>query len=567
MISWKLIQKARERLGREEGAVLKAWAGRITICLVYPNRYGLAMSNLGFQVVYRALNEEADVVCERAFLPDPEEIEEHRATGSPLFSLESQKPLSDFDLIAFSLSFENDSPNILTLLDLARIPAEARLRGEHDPLVLAGGVAVFINPEPLADFFDFFLLGEAEEAIPELAASLRQAFSGPERLSKGDLFRRLAEIEGIYVPRLYRVTYGDDGKLLAMEPEPGVPDRVRRRWIREVDRHPTRSLLFSPEAEFRGMAVVEVNRGCPRRCRFCAASYVYHPWRNRGLDLLKDLASEGLGREKRIGLAGTAVSDHPDLQPLCDAILEAGGEISLGSLRLDTLTPELLRVLKQGAEQTVAIAPEAGSERLRRMIRKGYTDEAILRAVDLLVEAGLVRIKAYFMIGLPTETEEDVKAILTLAKRIKHRIVSGLKGKKAGWRVVLSVNPFVPKPATPFQWAPMEEVGRLKQKLKLLGQGLRAERGIEMIHDVPKWAYVQALLSRGDRRVGRILAEVHRLGGDWGKALRETAINPDFYVYRERSLDERFPWDFIDHGLSKEALKEDYLKAMKEAGE
>jgi radical SAM superfamily enzyme YgiQ (UPF0313 family) len=266
-------------------------------------------------------------------------------------------------------------------------------------------------------------------------------------------------------------------------------------------------------------------------------------------------------------MAGTAVSDHPDLQPLCDAILGAEGEISLGSLRLDTLTPELLRVLKRGAEQTVAIAPEAGSERLRRMIRKGYTDEAILRAVDLLVEAGLVRIKAYFMIGLPTETEEDVRAILSLAKRIKHRIVSGLKGKKAGWRVVLSVNPFVPKPATPFQWAAMEEVGRLKQKLKLLGQALRAERGIEMIHDVPKWAYVQALLSRGDRRVGRILSEVHRLGGDWGKALRETAINPDFYVYRERSLDELFPWDFIDHGLSKEALKEDYLKAIKEAGE
>jgi radical SAM superfamily enzyme YgiQ (UPF0313 family) len=311
---------------------------------------------------------------------------------------------------------------------------------------------------------------------------------------------------------------------------------------------------------------VEVNRGCPRGCRFCAACFVYYPFRNRSLHLLESLSKEALLKEKRIGLAGTAVSDFPYLLPLCQSILSQKGEISLASLRVDGITHSLVQCLREGEERTVAIAPEAGSERLRKVLRKGYTEEEILKAIDILVENGLSQIKCYFLIGLPAETDEDVKAILLLAKRIRHQILSNKKGHRERWRLVLSINPFIPKPATPFQWSPFEEVDELKRKLKKIQGGVEEERGIKIIYDLPKWAYIQALLSRGDRRVGKILMAVHHCRGDWSKALRETSINPDFYVYRKRDLDEIFPWDFIDHGIPKERLKEEHLTAMKEAG-
>jgi len=561
MISWKLVQKAKALLERERGAVQKPWGGRISVCLLYPNTYHVGMSNLGFQTVYQRLNAEDDVVCERAFLPDPEDLQEYRKTKTPLFSLESQKPLFDFDLLAFSISFENDFLNILTLLELAHIPLERGLRGEKDPLLLAGGVAVFLNPEPLSPFFDLFVLGEGEEVIGELLEVYRQS---PKR--REELFRRLAGVEGIYVPRFYHVTYLEDGTIERMEPEEGIHRKVKRRWISNLDRFPTRSHLFTDHTELKEMSMVEVNRGCPRGCRFCAACFVYHPFRNRSLGLIESLLDEALMPEGRIGLSGTALSDYPHLLSLCEKILAQQGGLALASLRVDAVTPSLIEALKRGGVQSAAIAPEAGSERLRKMIKKGYTEEEILRAVRILVEQGLSQIKAYFLIGLPAETDEDVKAILTLAKRMEHEILSNRMGEKKRWRLVLSVNPFVPKPATPFQWVPFEDVKELKRKLKLLRNGIRSEKHMEMIHDLPKWAYIQALLSRGDRRVGMLLMAAHRHQGNWEQALRESSLNPDFFVYRRRGLDELFPWDFIDHGISKERLKEGYLTAMREAG-
>jgi radical SAM family uncharacterized protein len=566
MISWKLIQKARRILEKERGTVCKPWGGRIRICLIYPNHYYVGMSNLGFQTLYRCLNSEDDVVCERAFLPDPEDLQEHRNTQTPLLSLESQKPLSEFDILAFSVSFENDFLNIVSLLGLARIPLESRLREHGVPLVIVGGVAVFINPEPLADFFDLFVLGEAEEAVGEFLAVYRNALSKNGQKGKGDLLRELGRVEGIYVPGFYDVTYGEDGRIEAMTPQPGFPPRIKRRWVKEVDRFPTRSSLFTPDTEFREMALVEVNRGCPRGCRFCAACYVYYPFRSRSLDLLESLSKEALSKKHRIGLTGTAVSDYPQLIPLCQTILHEQGEISLSSLRLDAITPSLVECLKASKDRTVAIAPEAGTERLRKVLKKGYKEEEILKAVDLLVENGLSQMKCYFLIGLPSETDDDVKGIVHLAKRIRHQILSRQAKRKERWKVVLSVNPFIPKPATPFQWAPLESVEELKRKLKALQKMIKGEKGMEMIHDLPKWAYIQTLLSRGDRRVGKILLAAYRHEGNWGKVLQETSVNPDFYVYRKRELDEIFPWDFIDHGFPKERLKEEYSTAMKEAG-
>ncbi len=559
MLSRKLIQKAKAILEKERGTVRKPWGGRISICLLYPNSYHVGMSNLGFQTVYQRLNSEDDVVCERAFLPDPEDLQDCRRTQTPLLSLESQTPLSDFDLLAFSISFENDFLNILTLLDLARIPLERALRGEKDPLVMAGGVAVFLNPEPVSEFFDLFVLGEAEEVIGEFLEVYRH--SGRE-----DLLRRLAGVEGIYVPEFYHVTYGEDGRIGTIDSEAGLPRKVKRRWISEIDRFPTQSSLFTPDTEFKEMAVVEVNRGCPRGCRFCAACYVYHPFRNRSLSLLESLSREAISKEKRIGLAGTAISDYPSLLPLCEGILSHGGGVSIASLRVDAITPSLADCLRRGGVRAAAIAPEAGSERLRKVLKKGYGEDEILRAIRTLFENGLSQIKSYFLIGLPSETDEEVKAILSLSKRIEHQIVSARVGEKKRWKLILSVNPFIPKPATPFQWVPFEEVGELKRKLKILRKGIRREKNIEMINDLPKWAYIQALLSRGDRRVGQILMAAHRHQGNWEQALRETSLNPDFFVHRRRDLDEIFPWDFIDHGIPKEKLREEYVTAMKEAG-
>jgi radical SAM family uncharacterized protein len=564
MISRKLIQKAEAVLEKERGTVRKPWAGRISVCLIYPNTYYVGMSNLGFQTVYQCFNADEGVVCERAFLPDPEDLKEYQESHTPIFSLESQKPLSDFDLLAFSISFENDFLNILTLLGLARIPLESRHRGERDPLVIGGGVAALINPEPISDFLDLLVLGEGEEVIHEFLEAYRQALSERGRKGKNDLLEALSCVEGVYVPKFYEVTYKEDGRIEKMTPRGAFPYPVRKRWVRELDRFPSRSTLFTPDTEFKGMALVEVNRGCPRGCRFCAACFVYHPFRNRSLPQLESLSKASLLDEHRIGLTGTAVSDYPQLLPLCEGILSQGGGISLSSIRVDAVSSPLIQRLCEGEDRTLAIAPEAGSERLRRVVKKGYTEEEILGAVRILVEHGLYRVKCYFLIGLPSETDDDVKAILLLARKIRHQILSNRKDPKARWRLVLSVNPFIPKPATPFQWAPMEDVRELKRRLKMLQRGAKGEKRIELIYDLPKWAYIQTLLSRGDRRVGRILLAVHQARGDWGKALRETNLNPDFYVYRKRDLDEIFPWDFIDHGVPKEKLKEEYLKAMKE---
>lgn len=566
MTSWKLVQKARGILEKERGTVRKPWGGKITICLLYPNAYHVGMSNLGFQTLYQILNREGDVVCERAFLPEPEDLEEYRNTQTPLFSLESQKPLSTFDLLAFSISFENDFLNLLTLLELAHIPLESPLRRERHPWVIAGGVAVFLNPEPISPFCDLFILGEAEEVIGEFLEVYRHTLSEKKERERDDFLRSLSGVEGVYIPEFYRVAYAEDGKLEAMDPEPGFPKQVKRRWVSKIDRFPTQSTLFTPDTEFKEMALVEVNRGCPRGCRFCAACFVYHPFRNRSLSVLESISKEVLLKEHRVGLTGTAVSDHPQLLPLCQSILSRQGGISLSSLRVDAVTPPLIQCLREGEERTVAIAPEAGSERLRRMLKKGYTEEEILKSIDTLVQNGLSQIKCYFLIGLPSETEEDVKAILLLAKRIRHQILSSLKDQTKRWRLILSVNPFIPKPATPFQWAPMEEVAELKKRLSMIQRGVHGERGMEVIFDLPKWAYLQALLSKGDRRVGKILMAAHRHQGNWSRALRETSVNPDFYVYRKRDLDEIFPWDFIDHGIPKERLKEEYLGAMREAG-
>ena len=563
-MSWALKEKYRAILSREKGYYEKAWGEHITVCLAYPNAYRTGMSNLGFQTVYDLFNRSDACLCERVFLPDPEEEAEFRRGEISLFSLESQRPLADFDILAFSLSFENDYPNILKILELGRIPFLARERSAKAPLLLGGGMAATLNPEPLADFFDCFILGEGEEVIAEFLRhfrEIRQAGAAPEEI----LFHLQKKLTGFYAPRFYQVTYGADGlieKRAARDKE--LPETIKKRRLPDINAFPTEQCICAKDTELGEMLLVEVSRGCSRGCRFCAAGFVCRPARFRGRDLLEASFGKALERSPKIGLLGTAVSDHPELVSLCRAIREQGGKVAIGSLRLDRIDRELIAMLKEGGTETLALAPEAGSQRLRDVIHKGIGEEQIVRAVEVLTEEKIPNLRLYFMVGLPTEEEEDIEAIIQLTRKIKHIATSHSQGAWSFKRITLSINQFIPKAATPFQWCPLTDILVVKKRVRRIEQAFRREPFLRVIHDMPKWNYVQALLSLGDRRGGEILLAVHRHGGNWPQACKEVNLNPDFYVYRPKDLSEILPWDFIDHGVSKSFLKEEYGKAFPE---
>jgi radical SAM superfamily enzyme YgiQ (UPF0313 family) len=553
-MSWTLKEKYRDLLARENGFPKRDRGDKLAVCLAYPNTYRAGMSNLGFQTVYALLNRDERVACERVFLPDPGDEPIFVSGSVPLFSLESQRRLTDFHIVAFSVSFENDYPNILKMLRLAGIPLPAAERSHRQPLIIGGGISVTLNPEPLCDFFDLFLLGEAEESLPEwmhrYEIMIRSGLSRRE-----SLFFLQRDVEGVYVPALYDVSYHQDHRIHHREAaDTALPLRIKKRWVKDINDFLTEQEIAAADTELGSMHLTEVSRGCRRGCRFCAAGFVYRPARFRSESVLKASILRGLTAQKKIGLVGTAVSDHPDLKRICAGILGQAGKVAIGSLRLDRLDAEMLSLLRAGGVETVSLAPEAGSQRLRNVIRKGFDEGQILDAVRAIVDHGIVNIRLYFMIGLPTETDEDIDALINLVADIKRHAIASAAGKKPLRRLTLSLNQFIPKAATPFQWRPLEPISTVQKKIRRIEKAFRRDPAVHCLHDLPKWNYVQALLSLGDRRVGKLLLNVHEAGGNWSHALKSAVPHPDFYVYRRKDPTEILPWDFIDHGVTRAFL-------------
>ncbi|MBA7594011.1 hypothetical protein ES703_00947 [subsurface metagenome] len=522
-MTWEETQRARQRLIREQGTIYKDWGGRVPIALIYPNTYYLGMSNLGFQTIYRLLNSYDNIVCERFFW------KEDKA------SLESQRPLNDFAVLAFSISYELDYFNVVEILKSSAIPLFAADRSQAHPLVIAGGPCIIANPEPLSPFFDCFAIGEAEAILPPMLDVIAEGIQG----SREELLQMLASLPGIYVPRLY------DGKTIS------------RQWVPDIDDFATTSVILTPDTELGNMYLVEVARGCRWGCRFCLAGFLFRPFRFRSVDNLLAQAEVGLRYEKRIGLLAAAVSDHPDIEELMTRLRQMGAQLSVSSLRVHPLSSVALRALAEGGAQTITLAPEAGSERLRTVINKGVAEKDIYEAIDKVAEHRLRQIKLYFMIGLPTETDDDVEEIVKLALALKERIDS--KGK--GSQIIINVTPFVPKAGTPFQWLPMAEAQILSHRLSVIKNRLKP-KGIKIKADSVAWAVVQGVLSRGDAKLAQALARMEgRSLSSWRRALEECSIDADFYVNRQLSPTERLPWSMLDSGVEPRYLELELAKA------
>jgi radical SAM superfamily enzyme YgiQ (UPF0313 family) len=556
-MSWKIKQKHRALLAAET-VLCKGGSGRggLSICLVYPNVYRIGMGSLGFQTIYRMLSEHGELQCERVFLPDRDDLEEYRRSGSPLLSLESQRPLADFDIIAFSSSFEPDYLNIPAILSMARIPLYASQRSQSNPLVIAGGAAFFINPEPVADFMDAICIGEGEDILPGLVEAL---LSPRQDETRQALLTALAAVPGIYVPSLYSPTYSM-GQQNGCAAGKGAPLPVQRAMAC-LDQHPpSSSQILSEEAEFGDMFLIEVSRGCPRGCRFCSSGFIYGAFRQQPYQHLMALVDQGLRHRRKFGLVGAAVSDYADIGRLCRYIVEHGAKVSVSSLRVDRIDSEMLDALLASGHKTISLAPEGGSQRLRDLIRKNLTEEQILDACGMLISRDILNLKLYVIIGLPTETDEDLEELVRLVTAIRERVIERARANGRLGEITLSVNPFIPKPFTPFQWCGMEPLPSLERKVKWLEAQLRPMSNVRLKVESLRESYLQALLSRGDRRLGPLLAAMAE-GANLKKAAKACGIDMDSYVLREIGMDEFLPWNVI--GTSDTAmLRQEYQRAL-----
>ena len=559
MKSWAQRERARAILSKEVGYVRKPHADRIRLALAFPNTYWVGMSNLGFQTVYRLFNAQENVVCERVFLPPKQELADLLARETPLLTLESQTPIGDFDVIAFSVSFEWDYVNVLTILRLAGIPRYAAERNARHPLVVIGGAVTFVNPEPLAPFADVIAAGEGEALVPAFTRAVEA------HADRADLLRELTTERGFYVPRFYEPQYSHDGTLSGIVAAPGATVPVRKAALKTTEAvDPPATSIFTPDTEFGSRFLVEMVRGCANLCRFCWAGYNYLPVRAFPTDRILALAAEARPYAARAGLVSIALCDHPDIERILVRLQEMGYTISPASLRLDDLTPTIVRLLQQSGERTITVAPETGSDRLRRVINKTITNDEILDRAELVFASGIESLKLYFMIGLPTETDDDLVAIRDLTVQLRERMIRHARVRGRIGHIAGSVNPLIPKPGTAYQWLPMEEPGLIEKKTKRLRTLMADIDNVSFNIKSERHSYYQALLSLGDRRVAPAIEAAERNGQNWRAAVAEAGVHADHYIFRDRSHDAYLPWDIIDGGMKTSFFRAEFAKSLRE---
>ena len=554
-----LIDRLQELYKDEDSRItVNPHAGQ-KVAIVYPNTYFVGMSNLGLHIIYEEINLRNDSVCERIFLPEKKELEAYDKTKTPLMSVETQRPMHQFDVVAFDVTFEMDYFHIPLMLRHGRVPIMGKDRTEFDPIVIAGGPCATFNPEPFADFIDAFIIGEGEGIVSRVLDIIRDGKM--EGLDRHTILRQLADISGVYVPSLYVPIYSEDGEFKGYDIAEGVPKTIKRHF--EMLTSGGETVVATNYTEFGAMYIIEVARGCGRHCRFCMAGYCFRVPRVRPLDILKEGVERAEKLGKKVGLMGAAISDYPEVDELVNYIRSKDMRYSCASLRADSLTQAVVDGLADSGQKTITIAPETGSERLRRVINKGISEEHLQNAATLSAKSGIQHMRLYIMIGLPTETDEDIEAIVGLAERTQaHMEKVGCKG-----RLTLSINPFIPKPFTPFQWMAMDNQKVVEKKLQYIKKALQKNRRIEVLVESPKEAYIQGVLARGDRRLGAVIAAcaADRGSKSFKSEMKAAGLDMDDMNYRERSFDEFLPWSHLDMGMQEGYLEMEWQRSLDEA--
>jgi len=554
-----LIDRLQELYKDEDSRVTINPHAEQKVAIVYPNTYFVGMSNLGLHIIYEEINLHPSSVCERIFLPEKKELDAYDKTKTPLMSVETQRPMHQFDVVAFDVTFEMDYFHIPLMLRHGRVPVTSEARTGFDPIVIAGGPCATFNPEPFADFIDAFIIGEGEGIVTAVLERIRKGRENGE--SREETISALAQIDGVYVPVLYTPQYDDKEQFIGYDIADGAPKIIRRHF--EPLTSGGETVIATNFTEFGAMYIIEVARGCGRHCRFCMAGYCFRVPRVRPLDILKEGIDRAEKLGKKVGLMGAAISDYPEVDELVTYIRSKDMRYSCASLRADSLTQAVVDGLAESGQKTITIAPETGSERLRRVINKGISEENLRTAAQLSAKSGIQHMRLYIMIGLPTETDEDIDAIVGLAERTQaHMAEVGCKG-----RLTLSINPFIPKPFTPFQWMAMDHQKSVEKKLQYIKKSLQKNRRIEVLVESPKEAYIQGVLARGDRRLGKVLAAcaLDRGSKSFKSEMKKAGLDMDNCNYRERKFEDYLPWSHLDMGLRNGYLEQEWQRAIDEA--